>query len=196
MKFDPLVKSEKNCLFTIADGKKIDCENVKLLKADEGKAISESSVSASSSGQPAIFALSLRFEDVDMGGGNYNEELLAALRDSLKAAEESGNFFFIQAESSSEIQDADQADSLIKAFVHAARRIKDCQALVGFSIPEKLLEKDRGSSLGEESWSRWFVNDMNVKHSHYVYFVQKGLGERLELVDEIVKTDYILYQVQ
>lgn len=194
MKFDPLVKSEKNCLFTIADGKKIDCQKVKLFKAEELVKSRNNAVDLSANdGEPSLVAISLKFEDVDMGGGNYNEELLASLRDALKAAEEKGNFFFIQAESSSEIQDADQADSLIKAFVHTARRIKDCQALVGFSIPEKLLEKDRGSSLGEESWSRWFVNDMNVKHSHYVYFVQKGLGERLELADEIAKTDYILY---
>ena len=191
MKFDALVKSEKNGLFRISDGKKIETDNLKVFDAES--LASGKCPELNSFGEGQIFAVSVPFEKVDFGDGNYNEELLAGLREVLKPLEEKGVFCFILPESSKAVEDADQADSLIKAFVHAARRLKDCQSIVGFAIPEVMLEKDKGAELGEESWSRWFVNDMNVKHSHYVYFVNRAAADRLELCEKVEKTEFILY---
>ena len=45
--------------------------------------------------------------------------------------------------------------------------------MIGYAVPSIFIEKDRDSDFGETSYSAWFVNEMNVKHGHYVYFVDE-----------------------
>ena len=187
MKFEPLFKSEKNQLVKIEDGVLFSTENLSSVDAE----------TAAGGNAPVpedkkiLTAVKAEWEKIDLGGENYNEELLAGLRDYLKNLEEKGQFAFIVPSTKKEIPDADTADSYIKAMVHTARRIKDCVSVIGFAVPDELLAKD--SELDENSYSQWFVNEMNVKHGHYVYFVNKDALNRCGLTEKAERSSFILY---
>ena len=186
MKFDPLVKSQNNKLYLLSDDSEIDVESAAVV---DGASVN----SQSALPEQQIAVVKLCWNSVEMNPGEYNEELLAALRDYLKKLEENGRYAFIEASAGKELKDADEADSFIAAMVHAARRIKDAVSVVGFSIADELLSKDAGSSLDENSYSQWFVNEMNKKHGHYVYFISKKAAENFKLLDLVAKTSFILY---
>lgn len=175
----------------ISDGASFSTEDIKVICACEVAQAGADFFSGVK--ENGLFAIKVKFEKVSLGDGNYNEELLASLRDFLKVAEEKGVFGFIIPTSDKKVEDSDSADELISAMVHVARRIKDCTSVIGFSIPVALLEKDKGGDLGENSWSRWFVNDMNVKHSHYVYFVERSVIQQIGMDAEVSKTEYVMY---
>lgn len=188
MKFEPKVISKNNKLYRLSDDKELSL--LKLNVIDAGNASVETPVA---SDKETVTAVKITWKQVELSDGNYNEELLAALRDFLKKLEEAGQFAFILPDAEKSFDDADQADSFIKAMVHAARRIKDAESVVGFAIAGALLEKDKGSSLDENSWTQWFVNEMNVKHGHYVYFADSNEIQNNDLGAIISNTDYILY---
>ncbi len=182
MKFEPLFKSEKNRLVKL-DGTLYSTKNLKILELD---ALDLSVVEAGK-----IFAVKVPLSKIDLGGQNYNEELLASLRDFLKNAEERGAFAFMLPAAEKEIADSDAADEYIKAMVHLARRIKDCQGVVGFAVPNELLQKD--AALDQNSYTLWFVNEMSVKHSHYLYFLDGTIIQQMKLDAEVSNSDFVLY---
>ena len=189
MKFDPLVKSESNKLFRLSDGAQINLSNLKTVSLKD--AVSEKAEIPSD--KNTVTAVNVSWNEIEISDGNYNEEVLASLREYLKKLEENQCFAFIAPSAGKSFNDADQADSFIKAMVHCARRIKDAQSVIGFALAPELLEKDKNSSLDENSWSQWFVNEMNVKHGHYVYFASNAEIQKNELSAVISKTNYILY---
>lgn len=186
MKFDPLVKSENNKLFRLSDGENISLENLKIQDAEQ---ISDQTPA----GNEKISGLLVKWNSVEIEPGSYNEEFLANLREYLKKEEEAGNFVFIIPSAQKELADADEADTFISAMVHTARRIKDAQSVIGFSIAREILQKDANSTLDENSYSQWFVNEMNKKHSHYVYFIKENDANDFGVREIIAKTEYILY---
>ena len=109
----------------------------------------------------------------------------------MKKFEENGQFAFIVPGTKKEISDADTADSYIRAMVHTARRIKDCVSVIGFAIPDELIAKD--SVFDENSYSQWFINEMNVKHGHYLYFASKAKLIALNLMEKAEKTSFVFY---
>lgn len=222
MKFEPLFKSENNKLIKISDNSSYPTVLTELASAESGEQkeskesaknlnivdldfisgnsdfsdISESDIFPENKNQ--ISAVKVQWEKIDFGGENYNEEILAALRSYLKKLEENGRFAFIIPSTEKEISDSDLADSYIKAMVHSARRIKDCTSVVGFAVPDEFLKKDSDSKvsiLDENSYSQWFVNEMNVKHGHYIYFVNSDKIQQAKSNADFSKSRFVLYKM-
>ncbi|MBQ5876779.1 MAG: hypothetical protein IIW71_03190, partial [Treponema sp.] len=76
-----------------------------------------------------------------------------------------------------------------------ARRIKDCQAVVGFEIPVQFLEKDKSSALDENSWTMWFVSEMSAKHQHYLYFAEKVWSDENTMLAKVSESGFVLYKM-
>ena len=76
--------------------------------------------------------------------------------------------------------------------VHCARRIKDCTSVIGFAIPAELIAKD--SDFGPDSYAQWFINEMNVKHGHYVYFADSAVIEANKLENALKESCLIAYR--
>lgn len=186
MKFEPLVKVVENKLVKLSDGLELSTENLNIVSVD---GVESAEVPTSGS----LTAVVCPWSKIEIGEGSYNEELLAKLRDFLKKLEEGGLFAFIVPQAQKAFSDADEADSFIKAMVHAARRIKDCTNVLGFAIAAELMEKDAGKKLDENSWSQWFINEMNVKHSHYVYFAGKSNIKKYGLVPKTDSCELVFY---
>lgn len=186
MKFDPLVKVRENKLVKLSDNSEISVENLNIvqLKNIENEAAGK---------KYRLTACVCPWSEVELSEGNYNEELLAKFRDYLKKFEETSSYAFIVPQAEKSFSDAEQADSFIKAMVHLARRVKDCTSLLGFAIAAELFEKDAGKVLDENSWSQWFINEMNVKHGHYVYFAGKSNIKKYGLLPKTCTNELVLY---
>ncbi len=184
MKFDPIVKVQQNRLFKISDGAEIPLENPVVVSGAECSA-------AAVPAKDAFCLVTVAWRDVEFSEGGYNEEYLAALREFLKKCEESGAFCAVVPAVAKALEDADEAESFIAAMVHAARRIKDCTSVLGFAIAPELLAKD--TDFGANSYTQWFINEMNVKHSHYVYFAQKNAVAATGVPLSSAATELVLY---
>ena len=186
MKFDPLVKSNKNELYLISNGSKISLEKINFVNADSSETLFEQK-------DDVVTAVLADWQAVEIQQGVYNEELLASLRESLKKLEENKKFAFIIPTSRKELADADLASDFIAAMVHLARRIKDCASVIGFAVPAQSIKKDSSIGFTENSWTQWFINEMSVKHSHYVYFAEKRTVKDANLCESCLKTGLVLY---
>lgn len=186
MKFDPLVKVVENKLVRLSDGLPVSAENLNIVQADE---LEKQGVPSAE----VLTALVCPWKKIEIEEGCYNEELLAKMRDFLKKLEESGSFAFVVPQAQKSFSSADEADSFIKAMVHTARRIKDCTSVLGFAVAAELMEKDAGKKLDENSWTQWFINEMNVKHGHYVYFAGKSNVKKYGLSPETATCELVLY---
>lgn len=185
MKFEPLVKVVENKLVKISDNSEISTENLNIVQAD---CLGEQPVPAAGT----LTAVVCPWSMVEFDGG-YNEEFLAALRESLKKFEAAGAFAFVVPQARKSFSDADEADLFIKAMVHAARRIKDCGSVLGFAVASELMEKDAGKKLDGNSWTEWFISEMNVKHGHYVYFAGKSNIKKYGLLPHTSLCELVLY---
>lgn len=186
MKFDPLVKVVENKLVRLSDGSPVSAENLNIVQADELETQDVPSAEV-------LTALVCPWKKIEIEEGCYNEELLAKIRDFLKKLEASGSFAFVVPQAQKSFSGADEADSFIKAMVHTARRIKDCTSVLGFAVAAELMEKDAGKKLDENSWTQWFINEMNVKHGHYVYFAGKSNIKKYGLSPETATCELVLY---
>ncbi|MDE5899512.1 MAG: hypothetical protein K2H09_09675 [Treponemataceae bacterium] len=196
MKLEPLFKSEGNALFLIAG-------NVPL-RTMPAPSVPLEQVAAASGGADAadgaaalerVYAVVLPRPAVELSPGTYNEEALAVLRADLKRAEERGAAVFFVPAAGGALDSADDAAAWISALVHAARRIKDCANVVGFAVPPEFLAKDAAAGLGADSWSRWFADELSVKHGQYLYFADADVVHQNALDAEVAKTDFILYKM-
>lgn len=135
MKLDPLFTIKNNKLYKIADQKETDLNSIKKIN--------------------------LPWSQLELEPEHYNEELLAKLREDLKAMEESGKFAIIVPVADRTVaepeNDYDQY-CFIAACNHAARRIKDCTSVVGFEIPKEINDQEE------------FVTTLSKKHGQYIYF--------------------------
>lgn len=186
MKFDPLFKSENNKLVKIEGNAVFNTEKLHLIY---GENISSAELPSESS---ELVGIQVKWSAVELQPGVYNEEFLAVMRDYLKLLEKYGRFAFIIPQTVKQLPDTDTVQSYIDAMVHCARRIKDCTSVIGFAVPVELLEKD--SDLGPNSYSQWFVNEMNVKHGHYVYFVDSAVISEKKLEQQVQSSNFILYK--
>ena len=185
MKFEPLFKSENNKLVKMESGEVCSTGKLHLIY---GENISSAELPAGNE----ITAVLVKWSAVELQPGVYNEEFLAVLRDYLKLLEEHGKFAFIIPETVKELPDADTVQTYIDAMVHCARRIKDCTSVIGFAIPAELIAKD--SDFGPDSYAQWFINEMNVKHGHYVYFADSAVIEANKLENALTESRLIAYR--
>ena len=110
----------------------------------------------------------------------------------IPAYNEAGNIEKVVKDFKKELPDADTVQTYIDAMVHCARRIKDCTSVIGFAIPAELIAKD--SDFGPDSYAQWFINEMNVKHGHYVYFADSAVIEANKLENALTESCLIAYR--
>ncbi|MCQ2240657.1 hypothetical protein [Treponema sp.] len=136
MKIEAKFYSEKNELFFL-DGSKAE------LNSDK------------------IKAYGVKWTQVGLDEDSYNEEFLANLRDQLKAMEDEGTYGFVVPECDSSCDDEAKKEAFVASMKHCARRIKDCENIIGFSIPE-------------EVDFTFFMEELSAKHKHYIYFTKNS----------------------
>ena len=59
-------------------------------------------------------------------------------------------------------------------------------------VPAELIAKD--SDFGPDSYAQWFINEMNVKHGHYVYFADSAVIEANKLENALTESCLITYR--
>lgn len=193
MKFDPLLKYENNKLSCIASEENISAENIFVCNMEDfinsnGECVKVQSV-------PTVVGVKVPVKTIEISDGNYNEDILAKFRDVLKSFENTNLFIFVIPVIEHKFSSAEEADSVISAMKHTARRIKDCESVVGFDIPVEFLLQDTGKDLDENSWTLWFVSEMSAKHKHYLYFVSEIAVEETDLYAKVSEKDFVLYKM-
>ena len=131
MKLDPVFYVKDNKLFKIQDNSLVDISSLKMIE--------------------------IPWSTVELSEENYNEEYLAELREELKKLDERKEFAILVPIVDKKIESAEDFELFTKAFNHTARRIKDCENVIGFSVPENV-EPD------------FFISELKAKHGHYIFF--------------------------
>ena len=138
----------------------------KIFEAKDGKLFK---VTGEAVDIKSIKVIPLSWKEVEADEeGAYNEELLANLREELKALEENSeeNKFvyicpLIDREASAS---ADKAEQFTAAMKHSARRLKDCVSITGFAIPSEIAKDSEKAA--------FYISEMAAKHAQYVFFAQ------------------------
>lgn len=123
-----------------------------------------------------LLALCLPFESLCAENNSYNEAFLSNIRSFLKKLEAQSVFVFIMPKFSASENFAKQNE----AFIHAARRIKDCSNAVGFAIPSEICHNDAVA----------FKNSFFEKHPFYIFFVDEK-NETIERGENIISYNLI-----
>ena len=110
-----------------------------------------------------IYRLSVALSDISFGAEKYNESFLASLREKLKTAENAR--FVIAPAAEKPLSSIDDALEMTAAFKHCARRIKDCENVVGFEIPSAFSGLERADDLEKN-----FAEELAEKHPQYVFY--------------------------
>lgn len=188
MKIEPLFEAKNSVLFRISDGKSID--TTKTIKLPVKDILNKNTIPPE---KDIPIGICISWDEVAFEDGSYNEELLATLHDYLKTLDNGGFCAIIIPSTKKTLEDEDDAEEFIAAFVHTARRIKDCRCVSGFSIATYLLKKDATVySLGKDSHSQWFIDEMRKKHTHYAFFADKNDVEQFSLTEAAIAEKIIL----
>lgn len=151
MKLDPKFKSSENKLFFL-DGRECSLEQAQKLDARtfsrDVKNLTQSS---------KLFILSLSWKETGLDEDSYNENFLADLRDALKYCEEVEAYAVISPLCDSAADSPAQKEAFTASMKHSARRIKDCENVIGYEIPEAA-DPD------------FFVEELSAKHAQYIFF--------------------------
>lgn len=148
MKFEAKFKAEKNKLYTL-DGTPVAAEGCRIITARPGVALDLN--------DGEFAGLCVNWNDAGRDEDSYNEEFLAGLRDQLKELEERHIFVFIIPMADSNEPGSAEEDAFIASFKHCARRIKDCECVAGFAVPECVD-------------AACFISELSAKHGHYIFF--------------------------
>jgi len=125
----------------------------------------------------------VKWSQVELDDEVYNEELLAKLRDNLKALEAQNKFAILIPEIDKAFETSDQKEAFINAMNHTARRVKDCISVAGFKLPAKLLEaKIQGD----------FIETLAKKHAQYVYFAGKSDADTFNLTENLSSYNVVI----
>lgn len=125
----------------------------------------------------------VKWSQVELDDEVYNEELLAKLRDNLKALEAQNKFAILIPEIDKAFETSDQKEAFINAMNHTARRVKDCISVAGFELPAKLLE----AKIQDD-----FIETLAKKHAQYVYFAGKSDADTFNLTENLSSYNVVI----
>ena len=125
--------------------------------------------------------IEIKWSTVELAEESYNEDFLAKLRDELKSIEAAGTFAVLVPVVDKPLENPEQTEAFINTFNHTARRVKDCESVAGFVLPEKITSS--GFSAGSPAQD--FMETLAIKHAQYVYFVKAGTTEESSIPDNI-----------
>ena len=155
MKLDPIFTIKNNILYKIDDNSQVATSTLKQIE--------------------------IKWSTVEISDEAYNEEYLAKLREDLKAMEESGTFAVLVPVVDKPLESPEQTEAFINTFNHTARRVKDCESVAGFVLPEEIASK--GFAAGSPAQD--FMETLAIKHAQYVYFVKADSASKNGLPDNI-----------
>ena len=142
MKLDPIFTIKNNILYKIDDNSQVATSTLKQIE--------------------------IKWSTVEISDEAYNEEYLAQLREDLKSMEEAGTFAVLVPVVDKPLESPEQTEAFINTFNHTARRVKDCESVAGFVLPEEIASK--GFAAGSPAQD--FMETLAIKHAQYVYFVK------------------------
>lgn len=144
--------------------------------------------------------------------GEYNEEYLATLREYIKKAGKSGLLVYIVPKISftnntfwtkntypiDKIIDGETAGMyymrcFTDAMNHLARRVKDCENIVGFAIPECFDEIMNASSVAvqtQQDLSMLFMQVLYKKHTQYYFIAEENDKNDIQALKNINQNEY------
>lgn len=123
-------------------------------------------------GSDKIKSYAVKWTEVGLDEDSYDEAFLANLRDQFKEMEEQGTYGYVVPECDSSCDDESKKEAFVASMKHCARRIKDCENIIGFAVPSEVDPE-------------FFMEELSAKHKHYIYFTKdSGLSESN---DKIVK---------
>ena len=155
MKLDPIFTIKNSILYKIDDNSQVDTSTLKQIE--------------------------IKWSVVELEDEAYNEEYLAQLREELKAMEEAGTFAVLVPVVDKPLETAEQLELFINAYNHTARRVKDCESVAGFVLPDEIALK--GFEAGSPACD--FMETLAIKHAQYVYFVKAQIGAKTAIPDNI-----------
>ena len=155
MKLDPIFTIKNNILYKIDDNSQVATSTLKQIE--------------------------IKWSTVEISEEAYNEEYLAQLREDLKAMEEAETFAVLVPVVDKPLESPEQVEAFINTFNHTARRVKDCESVAGFVLPEEIAAKDFDAG----SPAQDFMDTLAIKHAQYVYFVKADSASKNGLPDNI-----------
>ncbi|MBO7583298.1 MAG: hypothetical protein J6T20_05875 [Treponema sp.] len=155
MKLDPIFTIKNNILYKIDDNSQVATSTLKQIQ--------------------------IKWSTVEISDEAYNEEYLAQLREDLKSMEEAGTFAVLVPVVDKPLESPEQTEAFINTFNHTARRVKDCESVAGFVLPEEIASKDFAAG----SPAQDFMETLAIKHAQYVYFVKADSASKNGLPDNI-----------
>ena len=155
MKLDPIFTIKNNILYKIDDNSQVATSTLKQIE--------------------------IKWSTVEISDEAYNEEYLAQLREDLKSMEEAGTFAVLVPVVDKPLESPEQTEAFINTFNHTARRVKDCESVAGFVLPEEIASK--GFAAGSPAQD--FMETLAIKHAQYVYFVKSDSASKNGLSDNI-----------
>ena len=155
MKLDPIFTIKNNILYKIDDNSQVATSTLKQIE--------------------------IKWSTVEISDEAYNEEYLAQLREDLKSMEEAGTFAVIVPVVDKPLESPEQTEAFINTFNHTARRVKDCESVAGFVLPEEIASK--GFAAGSPAQD--FMETLAIKHAQFVYFVKADSASKNGLPDNI-----------
>lgn len=156
MKLEPLFFIKQNNLYKIQTQEKVELSNFQTVSYQE---FTQNPLSND------FVKIDINWSAIELEDEVYNEELLAQLRDNLKKLDENNHFAIINPIVDKQISSYDDADLFINACNHMARRIKDCESVIGLELPDQIFAQDAAAD---------FMDTLSKKHANYVFFANKS----------------------
>ena len=166
MKLEPLFFIKQNNLYKIQTQEKVELSNFQTVSYQE---FTQNPLSNE------FVKIDINWSTIELDDEVYNEELLAQLRDNLKKLDENNHFAIINPIADKQISSYDDADLFINACNHMARRIKDCESVIGLELPDQIFAQDAAAD---------FMDTLSKKHANYVFFANNSNESKVkQLVD-------------
>lgn len=156
MKLEPLFFIKQNKLYKIQTQEKVELSNFQTVSYQE---FTQNPLSNE------FIKIDINWSSIELDDEVYNEELLAQLRDNLKKLDENNHFAIINPIADKQISSYDDADLFINACNHMARRIKDCESVIGLELPDQIFAQDAAAD---------FMDTLSKKHANYVFFANNS----------------------
>ena len=156
MKLEPLFFIKQNNLYKIQTQEKVELSNFQTVSYQE---FTQNPLSNE------FIKIDINWSAIELEDEVYNEELLAQLRDNLKKLDENNHFVIINPIADKQISSYDDADLFINACNHMARRIKDCESVIGLELPDQIFAQEAAAD---------FMDTLSKKHANYVFFANNS----------------------
>ena len=156
MKLEPLFFIKQNNLYKIQTQEKVELSNFQTVSYQE---FTQNPLSNE------FIKIDINWSAIELDDEVYNEELLAQLRDNLKKLDEKNHFAIINPIADKQISSYDDADLFINACNHMARRIKDCESVIGLELPDQIFAQEAAAD---------FMDTLSKKHANYVFFANNS----------------------